>query len=102
MPSITAMRYIIETLQGVLAPGTPPSWRTIDGARWVGTGKHRRAHADLTMFDGKPATVEAWERGGIRTHRWTEMPGGDCSFEGGRWIRIDRETLEPITAADAA
>ncbi len=94
--SIGAMRYVIETLQNVLPPGTPTSWLKINAACWVGTGKHRRARADLTMFDGKPATVEAWESKGLRAHRWVEMPGGDCSFEDGRWMRIDRETLEPV------
>lgn len=96
--SITAMRYIIETLQGVLPSDTPTSWLKINAACWIGTGKSRRARADLTMFDGKSATVEAWDRNGVRAHRWVTMPGGDCSFEGGRWIRIDRETLEPIPA----
>lgn len=96
--SSAAARFVTATLHSVLPLGTPPSWITVDDARWIGQGKQRRASADLTMFDGQQATVEAWFSRGLRAHRWITMPGGDASFEDGKWVRVDRETLEPIPA----
>ncbi|MER2268214.1 hypothetical protein [Methylobacterium oxalidis] len=48
------------------------------------------------MFDDQFATVEVFRAGKalgipIWGHRWTEMPGGACAFEGGRWVRCDDE-----------
>lgn len=53
------------------------------------------------MFDGQAATVRVWLYARGRdafAHEWTSMLGGDCSFEDGAWIRIDRATLEPMPA----
>ncbi len=53
------------------------------------------------MFDGQPATVEVFRVGTqLWGHRWTDMPGGACSWEDGRWIRCDEDgNLLPDQAA---
>jgi hypothetical protein len=86
-----AVRHV---LLAVLPPGVPPSFREITAARFVGTGRARKAVADLVMYDGRPATAEV-DVGGrlgdstVWRHRWTDMPGGACSWEGDRWVRCD-------------
>lgn len=92
-----AREYIDAALRACLPDGVPPSFRSINNARFVGVGRDRPAEADLTMFDGLPARVRVWLWGpSSYAHAWLDMPGGDCSFEAGRWIRIDHHTLEPI------
>ncbi len=93
----SATGIVRDHLASVLPPGTPPKYREIVSARFFGTGRSRQAIADLVLFDGLPATVRVfgWRRG-MAGHCFIDLPGGDCSFEDGRWIRIDRATLEPI------
>lgn len=92
-----AAKFVSSRLDACLPPGVPPSYKSIVAASYVGNGKDRRAEASLIMFDGLPAKVSV-STIGLMPHRFFELPGGDVSFENGRWIRIDRSTLEPVTA----
>lgn len=83
-----AAAYIEAALRDCLPEGVPPSFRTIDRARWEGTGRGRVAVGHLTMFDGQPATVEVRQAGVCTSHRYADFPGGDASFEGGQWVRV--------------
>lgn len=82
-----------EVLLACLPPGCPPSFRAIVSASFRGTGKRRTITAELIMFDGQTATVALtpWEFGW--SHRYSELPGGDISFEDSRWQRVS--DLEP-------
>lgn len=84
----TPAAYIDAALRAVLPDGVPPSYRLIEGACWDGYGRHRKAVGRLQMFDGLPATVEVREAGPCTSHRFTDMPGGACSYEGGQWVRV--------------
>ena len=92
-----AASFVAERLQACLPPGVPPSYREIVSARYERSGAARAAIADLIMFDGLPARVQI-STIGLMPQRYTDLPGGDLSFEGGRWIRIDPVTLEPFPA----
>lgn len=97
----TAAAFIGGALRACLPPGVPPSFQSIVTARWTGTGRKRVAEAELTMFDGQPAKVRVWRYGSYPdalAHTFYDLPGGDVSFEDGRWVRIDRTTLEPVSA----
>jgi hypothetical protein len=83
-------------LLAVLPPGVPPSFREITSAHFAGSGRERRAVGRLLMWDGQPATAEVFMGGTMGSypvwgHRWTEMPGGACSWEGDRWVRCDED-----------
>ncbi|WP_286963816.1 hypothetical protein [Methylobacterium sp.] len=83
-------------LLACLPPGVPPSFREITSARFVGSGRNRKAVAHLVMYDGRPATAEVFVAGKHESfamwgHRWTEMQGGACSWEGDRWVRCDED-----------
>lgn len=93
-----AAQFVRAVLESVLPDGVPPSWVSIDEAHYVGFGRNAVAHATVTMFDGLTAKVEVQSWGESHRHRWADMPGGDASFEDGKWVRIDRETLEPLHA----
>jgi len=96
----SAKEHVDQALRACLPEGCPPSYRSIDAARYTSAQPRHEATAELTMFDGRPAKVRVWLHARNRdafAHEWTEMPGGDCSFENGRWIRIDRATGESIT-----
>ena len=98
---MTAVAFIDAALRACLPPGAPPSFTLIISARWIETGRKRVAEADLTMFDGLPAKVRVWRYGSYPdalAHTFYDLPGGDVSFEDGRWVRIDRATLEPVAA----
>lgn len=101
-PKKTAAAVFIEgALRACLPPGVPPSFHSIVSARWIGAGRKRVAEAELTMFDGLPAKVRVWQYGkylDALAHTFHDLPGGDVSFEDGRWIRIDPATLEPVSA----
>lgn len=92
-----AAQFINTRLRACLPHGVPPSYTKIVQAVFVGRGKERRALADLIMFDGLPAKVMI-RTTGLKPHKFIEMPGGDVSFENGRWIRVDPDTLEPLPA----
>lgn len=92
-----AAQFIDTHLRACLPPGVPPSYSKIVQAVFVGRGKDRQALADLIMFDGLPAKVMI-RTTGLKPHRFIDLPGGDVSFEDGRWIRICRTTLEPMPA----
>lgn len=82
-----AAEFVRSTLLDALPEGVPPSFRTIRSARYEGHGHRRRAIGLLTMFDGNPATVECWQSGPCRAHRFIELTGGSVSWEGDRWVR---------------
>lgn len=92
-----ANSFVADRLMACLPPGVPASYREITSARFEGTGANRMAVADLIMIDGLPAKVQVstW---GLMPHRFTHLPGGHLTFEDGRWIRIDHDTLEPFPA----
>lgn len=95
----TAATHVEQALRACLPPGVPPSWHSIDGARYVSAQPRHEATAELTMFDGLPAKVRVWLYGrgsDAFAHEWTYLPGGHCSYEDGRWQRINPETLEPF------
>ena len=97
----SASSFIDNALRAALPPDVPPSFTRIVSARWTGTGRKRVAEAELTMFDGQPAKVRVWRYGSYPdalAHTFHDLTGGDVSFEDGRWIRIDRTTLEPVSA----
>lgn len=83
-----AATYVRASLLDCLPEGVPPSFSEIVSARWEGRAPRRIAVASLTMFDGQPGTVEVRQVGPCTSHRFTELPGGDCSFEGGQWVRV--------------
>lgn len=80
--------YIDAALRDCLPTDVPPSFTEIEAAYWEGRGRQRKAVGRLRMFDGQPAIVEVWSSGFCTGHRFTEMPGGDCSYEGDRWMRV--------------
>ena len=95
----SAAAHVEQALRSALPPDTPPSWQSIDAARYVSAQPRHEATAELTMFDGQLAKVRVWLWARNRdafAHEWLDMPGGDCSFEDGRWLRIDRATMEPV------
>lgn len=96
----SAKEQVEQALRACLPDGVPPSFRSIDAASYISSQPRHEATAELTMFDGMPAKVRVWlyaRNLDAFAHEWLELPGGHCSFEGGRWIRIDPETLEPTT-----
>lgn len=84
----SAQQFVADYLQGLLPPGTPPNWREIDGAKFVGFGQHVEALANLTMVDGLRAKVciRRWSRG-MLGHRWIDWEGEALFFENGAWQR---------------
>lgn len=95
----SAKEWVEHALRACLPPGIPSSYRSIDGARYISSHPRHEATADLSMFDGRPAKVRVWRYANhpdAIAHHFFELPGGDCSYENGRWVRVDRETLEPI------
>ena len=96
-----AAGFIDRALRACLPQDVPPSFTRIISARWTRTRRKRVAEADLTMFDGQPAKVRVWRYGSYPdalAHTFHDLPGGDVSYEDGRWIRIDPATLEPVRA----
>lgn len=84
-----ASDYVGDAMRACLPSGVPLSF-SIDDAKWIRSGQQKRAVATVTMFDGRPAKLEvwSWSREGGNAHRWTDMPGGDVSFEHERWVRV--------------
>lgn len=88
MRKLTAAEFVTEAMHSCLPPDVPPPF-TIDWANFmVASGPKAWASAQVTMFDGQPAQLEVHRWNGSHKHRWVTMPGGDCSFEGGRWVRV--------------
>lgn len=80
---------IRRVLMDVLPPGVPPSFGRIVSASFNGS---KVLVAELEMFDGLRAEVEAWQwRPDGWAHRWVKLDGGDLSWEDGRWWRINAE-----------
>jgi hypothetical protein len=46
------------------------------------------AVADVVMFDSLRAQIELMVLFGAISYRWLALPGGDCSFEDGKWVRV--------------
>jgi|GEM_PF-5523843 len=84
-----AAAYVRAALLDSLPAGVPASFSEIVSARWEGRASRRVATASLIMFDGQPGMVEVRQVGPCTSHRFTDLPGGDCSYEGGRWVRVD-------------
>ncbi|WP_038367779.1 hypothetical protein [Bosea sp. UNC402CLCol] len=86
-----------QTLEAVLPPNVPPSFRDIVGARFVGKNA---VTAGLIMVDGLPATVSLTRWAFGWSHRFTHMEGGALSFENGAWVRVDDPQYAlPLTEA---
>lgn len=87
-PDEKARRIALGVLLGVLPDGVPPSWQAVISAKTAGAGRNKTITAQLLMFDGQSATVRLsrWSMGW--SHRWLDLPGGDISYEGGRWVRV--------------
>lgn len=81
--------FVLGAMRNCLPDGVPLSFE-LTSARWLRKGNGRRAEASVVMFDGQPATLEvwAWSSEGGHAHMWKDMPGGDATFEGGRWVRV--------------
>jgi hypothetical protein len=96
MKNSQARQIVIDTLMSVLPAGVSPSFANIDSATETGRGDSREITAALTMFDGLPATVclKPWAFGW--SHQWMSLPGGDLSFEDGRWQRLDDDGELPL------
>lgn len=90
-----AKKFVDDRLRACLPHGVPPAYLEITRAKYVGSGKNRVAAADLIMVDGLPGKVVV-STNGLMPHRFTDLPGGDLSFEGGIWMRICPKTLEPL------
>ena len=90
--------WVDRALRACLPPGVPPSYSSIDSASYVSSQPKHEAVADVTMFDGQPGRVRVWlwSRAGSWAHEWLSTGDAHCSFEGGRWIRIDPVSLEPV------
>lgn len=59
-------------------------------ARLKGTDRNWIAIPELEMFDGQPATIEAFGLSFVGIgHDWTVMPAGDAFHEDRRWQRAD-------------
>ncbi len=85
-PRRNAEQTIQRVLADVLPADSPSQYQQIAHARFVG----KLATADLVMFDGQDATIEAWEYlPGAWAHRWTRFDGGDACLENGAWARVD-------------
>lgn len=98
-PRPSAREHVDRALRACLPPGVPPAYVSIDGARYVSSQPRHEAEAELTMFDGRPAKVRVWfwdRRGHAYAHEWIDTGSQPCSFEGGRWVRIDPVSLEPV------
>ena len=83
-----AADYVSAALLACLPDGVPPSFSAVVTAGWEGRAPYRIATASLIMFDGQPATVQVRQVGPCTSHRFTDLPGGACSFEDGRWVRV--------------
>lgn len=101
-PRPSAKVMVGNALRAVLPPGVPPSWQSIDAARYVSGLPRHEATAELTMFDGRAGRVRAWfwdRHSTSYAHEWLDTGDGlHCSWEEGRWVRIDPRTLEPVPA----
>jgi len=87
-----AEEAIRRVLLDVLPSDATPSFLRVVKARFVGVGRDSRIIAELEMFDGLAAEVEAWKwRPDGWAHRWLRLDGGDLSWEDGRWWRITPE-----------
>lgn len=85
----SATDIVRATLMAACPPDVPAPFARIVKAESAGRGAHRVIAAELEMIDGLPATVELrpWAYGW--SHRFTEMPGGPLSYEGGAWVRVE-------------
>lgn len=80
---------IRSILARTLPPGTPPSFRRVLSARFI---EPSRLRAELEMFDGQRAEVEAWQwTKGAWAHHWLRLDGGPLSWDEGKWRRVPAE-----------
>lgn len=97
---LTASEYVRAALLDCLPEGVAPSFAEIASARWEGRTPRRIAVAELIMFDGRPGTVGVRQVGPCTSHRFTDLPGGDCSFDDGRWVRVPALSAAPGEAGE--
>lgn len=86
MSGSKATAIINETMRDCLPAGAPLSFKEIIDASFQGKN---RIIANVTMFDGLPATLHLnrWAYGW--SHGWDSMPGGDCYLDDdGAWKRV--------------
>ncbi|SMC58379.1 hypothetical protein SAMN06297251_10474 [Fulvimarina manganoxydans] len=75
-------------LASCLQDGRPAAHRMVISVTVERVAAGRRFLADLIMFDGKPASIEVYcSPAGLWSHRFIDLPGGDCHISGGRWRR---------------
>lgn len=94
-----ARAWVDQALRASLPSHVPLSYRSIDRAQYISSQPKHEAIADVTMFDGLKGRVRVWRwaRGTSWAHEWLECGGGThCSYEDGRWVRIDPLTLEVL------
>lgn len=88
----SAADEIRRVLMEVLPAGVPPSFGRIVTAQFSGKS---RVVAELEMFDGLRAEVEAWQWcPDAWAHRWVKLEGGDLSWENGAWHRVSEDQSE--------
>jgi hypothetical protein len=88
---VSAADALLSGVRAMLPPDAPELF-TLKSAKWHGSGRRREAVGEVTMFDGRPArlAVGTHEMGGHvgLSHYWISLPGGACSLEDGRWLRV--------------
>lgn len=81
-----------RVLVNTLPKDCTPFFIRVVRARFVGAGRDSRVIAEIELFDGLFAEVEAWKwsQDGW-AYKWVRLEGGDMSWEDGRWWRITPE-----------
>lgn len=90
----TAAEFVRSYLLGVLPPGTPPQFTSIDRAWFTRNGVSKRAAlAEMTLVDGGTCTVEVTEHTALgmkwRGHSYPVWNGPALFYEDGCWRRGD-------------
>lgn len=91
-----AENIVKKVLADALSPGIPPSYRCILRAKFLRKGRRPVINADLEMFDGLSASVQAqlWDHGW--SHRWVSMEGASIWWNGEKWQRESDKTTEDL------
>jgi hypothetical protein len=91
-PFASAKTAIVNHLASLLPPETPPFYRSVLKARYIGSGRKRVATAWLEMFDGQIAQLEVVHiEGELYRHQWKHPTGDYLAYDRGQWKRIRGE-----------